>query len=367
MKRFITIFITTILILVLSCSEKTNDNFVLNGLVDNIPDNSQIYLLLENEIIDSSKVFNNKFLIKGNINNPKKYSVLIKETNDYSSFWIAKGENYFKSKKGDFRNAIIKGSKVHLEQDEYSKHKKFLIKERRKLLKQEFDEGLDDEIRKKAAKERGILISKSRKYDIDFINKNTKSFISIYLLDFYASTYGGEKTKMLFDNFSDDLKQSYYGKSIERYLELSQDLKIGDKYIDFSMNDVNNKTIRISDFDGKLILIDFWASWCGPCKEEFPTLRKIYLLYKNKGFEIVGVSQDQSKENWIKSITSNNLNWINLWDKKADKSDPHIIYNINGIPDNFLIDEKGFVIGRNLRGNELIKVIEEYFDKTASL
>src|SRR5690606_9685885 len=95
-----------------------------------------------------------------------------------------------------------------------------------------------------------------------------------------------------------------------------------------------------------------------PCIAEYPALKKAYSKFKDEGFEIVSLSQDQSKESWLKAIEENELNWVNLWDENGDNADPYLIYGINGIPDNYLIDQNGIIIGHDLRGVSLISAIE---------
>lgn len=119
------------------------------------------------------------------------------------------------------------------------------------------------------------------------------------------------------------------------------------------------KLIKLSDFKGKLVLIDFWASWCGPCRKEMPNVIKIYSKFKNKGFEIYGVSLDQDKEKWMEAITKDGINWpqvsdLKYWDNVAAR-----IYNVQGIPYTVLIDKDGKIIAKNLRGQELEKKIAE--------
>ncbi|MCP4101673.1 MAG: TlpA family protein disulfide reductase [Lentisphaerae bacterium] len=132
------------------------------------------------------------------------------------------------------------------------------------------------------------------------------------------------------------------------------------------MPNENGELTKLSGFEGKLILLDFWASWCGPCIKEYPALRKAYSKFNNDGFEIVSVSEDQTKEIWLKSIEKNELNWVNLWQDNGRKADPYLIYGINGIPDNFLINEKGIIVARNLRSEKLISKIEEELRNKAS-
>ena len=197
------------------------------------------------------------------------------------------------------------------------------------------------------------------KKDIAFVNNNPSSIHSAYILSVYSSTWGKEKSKELFDQFSVENKNSEYGKSISKYIELNKNPQIGEKYVDFEMEDTNGKTRKISDFEDKLILLEFWASNCGPCRQENPNLVKTYEKYKPKGFEIYAVSQDTKKSSWLNAIKKDKLPWLQVSDLKGKDNSASLIYGINGIPDNFLIDKSGIIIGRNLRGEKLNKKLEE--------
>src|SRR5690606_4761808 len=123
------------------------------------------------------------------------------------------------------------------------------------------------------------------------------SIVSAHLLEVYSSTWGREQTNALFTSFSEENKSSKYGILISNYLQLNQDLKMGERFADFTQEAVDGKQVRLSDYEGKVVLLEFWASWCGPCRFENPNLVKSYTNYKDKGFEVVAVSLDVSREN----------------------------------------------------------------------
>ncbi|EAR12625.1 thiol:disulfide interchange protein [Polaribacter irgensii 23-P] len=178
------------------------------------------------------------------------------------------------------------------------------------------------------------------KIETEFIKNNPKSYVSAKTLDFCYTSLPNKTVSELYNNFSNDLKKSSFSKSKNRYLELNKNSQIGKSYVDFSMPNENGEMIKLSDFEGKLILLDFWASWCGPCIKEYPALRKAYSMFNEDEFEIVSISEDQTKKMWLKSIEKNELNWVNLWQNNGRKADHYLIYGINGIPDNFLIDKR---------------------------
>lgn len=136
---------------------------------------------------------------------------------------------------------------------------------------------------------------------------------------------------------------------------------VGDIAPDFSLNDPDGKQVSLSSLKGKYVLLDFWASWCGPCRKENPHVVKLYEQYKDKNFEIYGVSLDRDKDAWIKAIKDDNLTWVHGSDLKYWSSEVAVQYGVNGIPATYLLDQEGRVIAKNLRGMALEKKLEELF------
>ncbi|MFN8415882.1 MAG: TlpA disulfide reductase family protein [Cytophagaceae bacterium] len=132
---------------------------------------------------------------------------------------------------------------------------------------------------------------------------------------------------------------------------------------DFALPDVNGKIIRLSSLRGKYVLVDMWASWCGPCRQEMPNVVNAYQRFKGKNFEILGVSLDNNKDNWLKAIKSDKMTWPQVSDLQMWQSSIVSLYKIEGIPATYLLNPEGIVIARDLRGNELEKKLEEVLSK----
>ena len=203
------------------------------------------------------------------------------------------------------------------------------------------------------------IINQTNTLMVDKISKNTNMYSSIMAIqaldpdkysDLYKSLDAGLSKK-----FPNDKNVIMFHEVVERMLSTN----IGQFAPEISLPSPDGKEIALSSLKGKLVLIDFWASWCGPCRKEMPNVVKIYSKFKNKGFEIYGVSLDQDKEKWMEAITKDGINWpqvsdLKYWDNVAAR-----IYNVQGIPYTVLIDKDGKIIAKNLRGQELEKKIAE--------
>jgi len=142
-------------------------------------------------------------------------------------------------------------------------------------------------------------------------------------------------------------------------LDAIKQLMIGLPAPDFTLETPDGKKVSLKDFKGKVVLIDFWASWCGPCRRENPNVVAMYNRYKDKGFEILGVSLDRSKEPWIKAIADDKLTWPHVSDLKGWGSSAAALYGITSIPHTVLVDRDGRIVARQLRGEVLGKKLEE--------
>ena len=160
---------------------------------------------------------------------------------------------------------------------------------------------------------------------------------------------------------------SKYVIATARFLSLSKEPKVGGLYIDFEQENSEGKKIKLSDIRGTYTLIEFWASWCGPCRKSNTDLVKTYQKYKDQGFEIIGVSLDINKKYWVKAIEKDGLPWENVSDLNGDENEVALMYGINKVPDNFLIDEKGIIVDRDLRNDELKKKLAEVMGEKENL
>ncbi|RAJ11108.1 peroxiredoxin [Chitinophaga skermanii] len=157
------------------------------------------------------------------------------------------------------------------------------------------------------------------------------------------------------------LKEMDFGKEVGQRIEAAKTIKLGAKAPGFTQQDVNGKPVSLASLKGKTVLVEFWASWCGPCRAENPNLREQYAVYKDKGFEIIGVSLDDKKDKWQEAIAKDGLPWIHVSDLKGWNNEVGRLYGVRAVPANYLLDKDGNIMAISLRGEELNKKLATIF------
>ena len=199
-------------------------------------------------------------------------------------------------------------------------------------------------------------------FQLKFVQKNSSAFISLLLIPNIArSTNNYIEADSLLASLQDNIESSATAKTIREYIISQKKTSVGALAPDFRLADTSGKKIALSALKGKYVLLDFWAAWCGPCRQENPNVVQAFKTYKNDGFTVFGVSLDKEKKSWLKAIHDDNLQWQHVSDLKFWASEAAILYGITSIPRNFLLNPRGKIIGRDLRGQDLLDKLEELF------
>lgn len=335
LRTILLLLLATVAALYLPAQKNSNSHrFKITGVCTGFTDSTMLYLsdLADNTYkdIDSTLIRNGKFSFTGTLNEKiERFGIHTKGFKDRVTFWIDDTETTIITEKDKFRAATIIGAKAQAQNRE-----------------------LDS------------LISQSKNTIADyisFIQKNPASIVSANILSIYSASWNKDTVSMLYNQLTETAKATRYGKQIQEFITINKSVKIGDKFTDFTQPDVNGKNISLSDFTGKIILLDFWGSWCSPCRQEHPELIKLYNEYKDKGFEIFAVAAETYKKNWIEAIEQDKITWPNVSELKGDKNKAALIYGVSYYPSNFLIDRNGTIIAKDLRGVKLKEKLKELF------
>jgi len=356
--------------------------FLIKSKVGNLNAPARAYLIYQlgaNRVIDSALITNGSFSFKGQIINPSAAVLVIDRngvglnsldtTADNLNFYVDKGEFEINGK-DSVAKAVIKGSKINDDNEKLLAQLKPLIEQARKL-KEEQDTA--SPAKQNTAEFQNAMQAKHKELQIEqkatlkiFILSNPDSYLSLLALYSVAGpSPDPSEVDPLYNSLSDRLKATETGKVLKKSLDALRNTAIGVTAPDFTQNDVNGVPVKLSSFRGKYVLLDFWASWCGPCRQENPNVVRAYNKYKDKNFTIVGVSLDKAsgKADWIAAIQNDGLSWTQVSDLKFWNNEVASLYSITSIPANFLIDPNGKIIARDLRGDDLENKLEDVLGK----
>jgi peroxiredoxin len=311
----------------------------------------------DKSISDTVAVKNGKFFWQADISNPQKVYVFFPTR--VITFFAEPGNIQITGEADSLQNANITGSKTQDEADAYEKSLQDIADQEEPLFKNWGKGSKEDQIALEAKYEE---LSKKRKARANqYIQAHPGTAFSVSLVQDRAMMGEYNEVNKIYGLLDPSAQQSIIGRQIAKRLDVLKRSAIGEPMLDFTQNNVEGQPVRFADFKGKYVFVDFWASWCGPCRAENPNVLKAYNQYKDQNFTVIGVSLDDKKENWVKAIEKDNMPWAQVSDLKGWKNEVSTYYGIMGIPSSLLVDPQGKIIARNLRGEALNQKLAELF------
>ncbi|HMG07942.1 MAG TPA: TlpA disulfide reductase family protein [Mucilaginibacter sp.] len=334
------------------------------------------YRIKSKVVIDSATLKDGKFQFTGVAGSSPNYADIafnakgtgVQDAVDYRSIYLEPGVITVTTT-NLLANAKVEGTKTNLENEKYQLAQKPIndaykaLEDKQKAATPEQQNS--PEFIKQAKADEKAIDQQSAATDKKFIQENPDSFISLNALESFAYSADYVDIEPLFNALSPALKQTEAGKKFAERMPKLKAVALGATAPEFAEADTSGKVIKLSSFRGKYVLIDFWASWCGPCRRENPNVVQAYNHYKNQKFTILGVSLDKpnAKEKWLAAIHKDGLTWNQVSDLKFWDSKAAALYAVRGIPQNFLLDPNGKIIAKNLRGDDLETKLAEIFGK----
>jgi peroxiredoxin len=351
----------------------TTGNFIIQAKIGNLNSPARAYLFYQlgaNKVVDSSLIVNGVFSFHGDVIDPNRATMVIDHTGrgissldpktaDALPFILAKENIALSSVTDSVYRAKLTGSAIN---EDYQKFIAVLapVNAMAQQFKATVNSMTPEQQEAKSKELQKIQINVLQNY----VNANPKSYFSIIAISQLGQA-GIDVSVLapLYAKLDTSLKSTETGKQLKKSINALLPTALGAMAPDFTQNDPNGNPVSLSSFKGKYVLIDFWASWCGPCREENPNVVKAYNKFKNKNFTILGVSLDkpEGKADWLAAIKNDGLTWTQVSDLRYWGNKVALLYAVQSIPHNFLLDPSGKIIAKDLRGSDLDAKLTQIF------
>ena len=358
----------------LAVTAQDSGAYHINGHLTNIQA-GWVYLIYTkggHRMMDSAKVSNGAYMFTGTVDQSQPAGLLdqrptlgLPPAREMAQIYLTP-ESFSVAHVDSFSHAVITGSIANTEFSKLQGQLKADQDKENALLpsyRAAQQNGDQDAVKDIQTQAKGIEADMKTIYG-QYALGNPHSPVALYALEMSVSGEADpSKAQPTFDHLDASVRASAEGKAFEERLAVSAKTAVGKEAMDFTQNDAQGNPVKLSSFKGKYVLLDFWASWCMPCRAENPRVVAAYQKYHGKGFDILGVSLDRpgDKDKWLKAIQDDQLTWTNVSDLQFWNNAAVLQYGIHSIPQNFLIDPQGKIIAKGLRGEDLEKKLGEIF------
>ena len=345
-------------------AQNNNEGFTINGKIGGLQHKGTVLIMStdgRNDTLAKATVANEEFVLKGKVESTEGV-VLVLPVIEKSIFLFIGNDNVkITASKPTLDDVVITGSQSQTDYESFMNEVKPLgdfVAMYRQQIQTATTQGEHD----------SAAIMLNAAYNIyqsgvdRFINRKKSSPIAALALAYSFDTDPNKDVDLLERRMSvlnEDVLKTKYAQSIKNVIASARIGAVGTKALEFTQKDTLGKEVSLSQFKGKYVLIDFWASWCRPCRMENPNVVAAYNEFKEKNFTILSVSLDQDKENWLRAIKMDKLNWTHVSDLQYWGNAVAQLYRVQSIPQNFLVDPNGVIIAKNLRGEELAARLKE--------
>lgn len=359
---------------IISCNNLKDNEFLISGTANGIENGKKVFVEIqdENGVIakDTGVIENGKFELKGSTDNIDLGFIRIENEKINLPIILEEGKIKINIVKDSLQKSTIEGT---FNNDKFQKFNNESVAILEKVKK--FEKENNSKMQKALAANDTVTVNKIKKeyknfqndmndYSKTFIKNNPDAFISVLLLEnFLMREYiPATEIKSFYDKLDKKLVNTKSAQNIKKTLDLMLAVVVGKPAPKFSAKSPEGKLISLDESLGKVTIVDFWASWCAPCRKENPNVVALYNEYHSKGLNIIGVSLDQDAKKWKDAIAKDNLSWIHVsnlkyWDEPIGKQ-----YGISSIPATFILDAKGNIVAKDLRGDALRAKVKELLD-----
>ena len=373
MKRIL--LLLTVSAVLFSCNKAGVNEYIISGTVKGVADGKTVILEKQDETgqlkpIDTVKIKDGKFTIKGSAKEPEIMLLQVEALQGKVPFILENGDievivdkdSVQKSKlSGTFNNDVFSKFNVDVVKFQKDSQKKMTAFQNANMAKMKAAQEAKDTITiNKLMKEYQVLQKAGMDFYVKFAEANPKALISALIVDSMLNDPSVDlaRAKKIFASFSPELKKYKPGKSIQSKLDkiakpVAATTEVGTIAPDFSAPNPEGKSISLKESLGKVTIIDFWASWCNPCRAENPNVVALYNEFHSKGLNIISVSLDKDAKKWKEAIAKDKLTWNQVSNLKDFEDPIAVTYGINAIPSTYILDAKGTIVAKDLRGAEL--------------